>query len=299
MVDGEAAFAGHFSLSVTAALRDQLIAKLETLDRVQLAPESLDFLANAGGVYQLFDGDFLVYVGKSAKDLPGRLAKHWRKISGRQGGLQERVSFRCLYVDEDLDAMAPEKMLIGRYRNDGAAEWNNMGFGNNDPGKRRDTTLVEERNFDRQYPIDLSVTVAIPSAQSSGRKSATKPITSLAYVMRVFKEQLPYNFRYQRKEGWEARLKTIDLSDDFPDTVVKTARQWLEWIVERLPETWTVVALPGYVIAYPNFEASLCGSRTGAWSRVGASVVYKEHSPVFSNEEVPDDENLPSEYAED
>ncbi|MFN2495899.1 MAG: GIY-YIG nuclease family protein, partial [Pseudonocardiaceae bacterium] len=108
--------AADFKLSITQALADQLAERLEPLRPAPLIEDSLERVESRPGVYELFLGEQRVYVGKASTSLPFRLRKHARKLSGRTGSLLEKVSFVCLYVDEDLEAAAPETLLIKKYR---------------------------------------------------------------------------------------------------------------------------------------------------------------------------------------
>lgn len=266
------AFESEFSLSVTRALRDQLMDALDRLDPVALHQQNLLRVARRGGVYELFVDDELVYVGKSTKDLNARLAQHHRKLSGREGGILDRVTFKCVYVAEDLDAMAPEKMLIAEYRSAGSVEWNTNGFGNKDPGRQRDTSLVSERHFDSQYPINLSTNVTVDGQ-----------IHDLSQLMDAVKAALPYTFRFERKaHGALAALRNVSVAVDEGEP--KTARGWLDSIADRLPSNWSIVALPGYVIAYPDLDPATCDSRIGDWSMREGGVGYLSHNPTLSQD---------------
>jgi hypothetical protein len=142
---------------------------------------------NRPGVYELFHADRRVYVGKASRSLPTRLRNHERKLSGRTGLSLATVSFICLYVDEDLDATAPETLLIKKYRHMGGSPWNTNGFGNNDPGQRRNTSEIAADHFDALYPINLNTTVEL--ASGSWR---------VEELLAEVKRKLPYNLRYER-----------------------------------------------------------------------------------------------------
>ena len=261
-------FVTTFALSITDALRSQLNSALDQLERVPLTEANLAHLERRGGVYQLFLDDELVYVGKSKSDLPGRLAKHMAKLRGREGDLVGRVTFRCVYVVEDLDSVAPEKMLIAQYREEQRALWNTNGFGNRDPGKKRDTSRVKAQHFDWQFPADLDVEVRIARPEH---------LRTLASVMKGVKDDLPYTFRYAKSGG--AAVEIGLAVDAVPDS--QSAREWMFWIAERLPATWAIVALPGYLIAYPDLEVNSLASRRGSWIKdADGRVVYKAHDPL-------------------
>lgn len=273
-------FVDEFNLSVTVALRDQLMSKLKELDTSELDVAAMETLDRRGGVYQLFLDDALVYVGKSAHNLPSRLAQHHRKLTGRKGDLLRRISFRCVYVSEDLDALAPEKMLISSLRPQGEVEWNTNGFGNKDPGRQRDTSLVEQGHFDRIFPIDLSISVT-PGVDTTA---------SLFKTMKALKTTLPYNFRFQADKTTKAELNSLRFYSGRVGSG-SSAFEWFRAVSGNLPPTWRTIALPGYVIAYPDIDVAACNSRLGHWERGESGVVdFLEHDPEFAAREVPQDE---------
>lgn len=233
--------AAEFKLSITRALTDQLEVALNELEPEPLTPVALGSLASRPGIYQLFHAGALVYVGKASTSLPDRLATHFWKVSGRTRINVDDVSFACLYVDEDMDAVAPETQLIKRFRTDGAVPWNTNGFGNNDPGRERDTSAVKETHFDALYPIDLDWPCM-----------ADAPGTSLvAECLRLLKDELPYTFRFQSKSR-SSRLPHpdyLDASVSIPDGGM-LARDIFSSIAAGLPSEWIITALPGYVIMY-------------------------------------------------
>lgn len=227
---------GQFRLSITRALGDQLADGL-----AQLEPDSLDVqhiteLEDRSGVYQLYEHRMLVYVGKADKSLQQRLRKHHDKIAGRLN--VGAMSFTCLYVDEDLHAVAPERLLINRYKGEGLAAWNFNGFGSNDPGKNRDETVFEDSHFDTQHPANLNIRCPDIAA---GTYTADE-------LLKMVKSSLPYVFRYQ-SESFHRDIE-IDVTEDAP-----TANSLFEAIGQGIADAdsrWQITALPGYVIMYPK-----------------------------------------------
>ncbi len=224
----------RFSLSVTRALADQMSAALSQLTPARLTADALRLLEELPGVYQLYHRGELVYVGKADQSLPQRLDRHLAKLGGRLNIELADVTFTCLYVDEDLDAMAPEKMLIDRFRAQGRVRWNFNGFGNNDPGQQRDTTVYRTDHFDVLYPADLSVRV-------EGIDAGIQVVVELVAAM---KARLPYVFRI----GKHAELSRVTVLVPGHDP---TAGQLFALLAEAMPG-WQVTALPGYVIMYPE-----------------------------------------------
>ncbi|MPQ98138.1 Eco29kI family restriction endonuclease [Modestobacter sp. I12A-02628] len=237
------AHAADFKLSITKALADQLAERLMPLVPHSLTDEALRELEARPGIYLLFHEGHRVYVGKAQQPLPTRLRNHWKKLRGRNGISIDDVSFVCLYVDEDLDAAAPERLLIRRYRAEGGVDgvpWNVNGFGNKDPGRNRDTSEVSSNHFDALYPANLDWPL----------KLAGGPQT-VGSILKQVKEQLPYNLRYEKK----TRASSLAYKElvDVPTEEV-TLRELTSLILAKLPPAWQMTALPGYVILYGKNE---------------------------------------------
>ncbi|MEW1830640.1 Eco29kI family restriction endonuclease [Streptomyces sp. NPDC088196] len=232
----------EFKLSITKALGDQLAAALEDLTPAPLTAENIQALRPLPGVYQLHKNDELVYVGKAERSLPRRIEKHFRKISGRTNITLSEMSFTCLYVDEDFGAVAPERLLINKHRGQGEVPWNYNGFGNNDPGKRRDTTEVDAAHFDRAHPIDLEFKLAQLLSDAAGDSDV-----SLASLLAAAKTSLPYVFRYESSAVFD------EIQVPRPPEEI-TADEVLRLAASHLPTPWQITALPGYVIMYRKAE---------------------------------------------
>jgi hypothetical protein len=263
-----APFNADFKLSITKALADQLDEKLDKLTPHTLTKEAIDSLERRPGVYLLWYREQRVYVGKAQQPLPVRLSNHLTKLSGRRNLSIDEVKFVCLYVDEDLDAAAPEKLLIKKYRarTDGGdlepsrgVPWNTNGFGNKDPGKERDGSAVASNHFDALYPIRLDF-----DALALGRGPAR-----VGDVLSSLKSQLPYNFRFDKKSEWARR--DYKRMVDVPATTSTTERA-IALIVQALPEGWQATALPGYLILYPEKEIRQYPSALRLWRRSGDMV---------------------------
>ncbi|PIB73300.1 hypothetical protein [Mycobacterium celatum] len=252
-----------FKLSITRALADQLHSALDRLTPTSLSVDELARLQQRGGVYVLFVDGSRVYVGKADASLPARLTQHMRKLSGRIGPFAAgAVTFVCLYVDEDLEASAPEKLLIKAYLDEGGVPWNNNGFGNKDPGRNRDTTIVRANHFDALYPINLNFPVALDAAVV-GDSDALACLTDL-------KKKLPYLLRFGRT-GHTRELQAAKLT---VPAVELPLRQWMKLIVGALPG-WLATALPGYVILYKEQDPDRYHSAITYWRREADGVVIE------------------------
>ncbi|RYJ31405.1 hypothetical protein CU044_0415 [Streptomyces sp. L-9-10] len=224
-----------FTLSITKALGDQLAAALRGLDRAPLAEENIARLKEKPGVYQLhLNGEF-VYVGKADKSLPTRLRNHLRKISGRRNISLDEMAFSCLYVAEDFSALAPEQLLITYYKDNGEIPWNNNGFGNKDPGRQRDSTVLKRNHFDVLFPIDLDRPI---EGLQAGK-------VTLQELLETIKVGLPYNFRYGKSAEFKTRSVHVP-------AVGMTADEVFQLVSAEIPTKWQVAALMGYVIMYDD-----------------------------------------------
>ncbi|MEU3124391.1 Eco29kI family restriction endonuclease [Streptomyces albidoflavus] len=247
-------FSDQFRLSITRALGDQLADALDKLTPAPLTQANLDALDerarieklhSRSGVYQLHRGPErdLVYVGKADKPLSSRLGNHLRKISGRRNISIEEMTFKCLYVAEDFSAVAPEKLLIKKYKESGHIPWNANGFGNKDPGRNRDRTVLKANHFDMLFPIDLNRTV----------EGLTPGEQSLFELLQQIKQGLPYNFRYKES----AQFKKIAVS--VPEYEM-TADAVFQVVSEALPDSWQISALMGYAIMYDDRDMDYAGA---------------------------------------
>lgn len=240
-----AAFHADFTLSITKALGDQLKVALDDLKQVPLKEANLSALRPRAGVYQLYLRGDLVYVGKAEKALPVRLRQHLRKLSGRENVSLDEISFCCLYVAEDFSALAPEKLLIRRYDEDGQAPWNHNGFGNRDPGRKRDHTKIKANHFDQEFPADLNLLVEGLRVGDVAIKDFVKQV----------KNGLPFTFRHAKIPERVASTPVV-VNDP-----VMTADEAFTLIANCLPAEWQVVALLGYVIMYPDSPADYPSAR--------------------------------------
>ncbi|MFF2566730.1 GIY-YIG nuclease family protein [Streptomyces sp. NPDC058084] len=223
----------NFTLSITKALGDQLAAGLKELSPAPLSDDRIDQLEERAGVYQLYLNGAFVYVGKADKSLPARLRQHLKKISGRRGITLDEMTFSCLYVDEDFSALAPEQLLINYHKGQGRIPWNSNGFGNRDPGRQRDHTILGPSHFDTLYPIDLDRPV---------KGLASGEMTLQALLVAV-KAGLPYTFRYAASPDHGQIMVTVPHAEPSADSA-------FELLSAAAPEAWQITALMGYVILY-------------------------------------------------
>jgi hypothetical protein len=226
---------GDFKLSISKALTDQLHEALHALTPAPLTEQNLADVEARQGVYQLYLGNDLVYVGSASGSLRSRLSQHLRKLSGRQNIAAASVHFTCLYVDEDLTVLAPEDRLIRVFQDEGSCVWNGSGFGIHDPGRRRDETAVDAGHFDAQYPIRLDWTTAIPADSYT-----------VADLLRRLQRDLPYTFRFQNDAAARADYAAVEIEVPADNL---SALDLFKLIAAALP-SYQITALPGYAIMY-------------------------------------------------
>lgn len=228
-----------FEINIVEALSSQLVAAFEVLDRGELSERVVKSIPADQGVYQLFKGDTLVYIGKSG-NLRKRLNDHFKKISGRNNISVTEMSFKCLSVHPNWTALAPEETLIRYFkeRRSGDCEWNGNSFGPHDPGRNRETTNKPPQGFDAQYPIreDWLCKDILPGSWNGSE------------LLRKLKSELPYLLRYQTigslKKGHpdynNASIHILNTS---------TAVDILTEIARQLPN-WQATVFPSHMILY-------------------------------------------------
>lgn len=227
------AFFLQFDLDLVKALAEQLIAAFDTLEVGDLTPENINTVPKAQGVYELFRNGTLVYVGKADK-LCSRLLEHRRKIAGRKNIEVGEMGFKCLTINKNWSALAPETSLITYYKGQpSGCEWNGNGFGIHDPGRERETTNKAPDGFDSQYPIrDEWPCVDIKAGKWNVRE-----------LLASMKKGLPYLLRYDTKhKDYEKALVNIPKAG-------LSATQLLSRVTKQLPG-WQATRFPSHMILY-------------------------------------------------
>src|SRR5690606_22094210 len=125
-----------------------------------------------------------------------------------------------------------------------------------DPGRQRDTSMVKDGHFDRMFPIDLDFEVAVAAGLGE---------VSVATFAEELKRALPFLFRYANRIG-DLNALTVQ-----PHNGTMPVRRQFELLARSLPTDWAIVALPGYIIAYPDDSPRRYPSRIGSWQTDGES----------------------------
>lgn len=140
-----------FRFDLDTAIRAQVIDRLKNSPQVQL-DKSIG--PQESGIYALYYGGDLVYVGKASKEttksnrtLRTRLNEHVNKISKRQNIEVGDIYVRFLTFESEWWVFAAEFVLIAYFN----PPWNYSGFGSKVPGKGRPGT-DRVSTFDELFP---------------------------------------------------------------------------------------------------------------------------------------------------
>lgn len=239
----EGNFFEEFEFDLPAKLLEELVKLFSEMPEGPLDAHSIRAVEEQQGVYQLFNGGQLVYIGKTDSDagLKNRLIRHARKIQGRQHLDACAVTFKAIRVFV-FTAMDLESLLINHYKDKGLTiPWQNSGFGSNDPGRRRDTSEIKDGHFDALYPIDLDFVV-------DGFKYGEA--RAVADVLRWLKSNSPYLIRFETQGRSRVPHPDLTATEVLVQQDVTTVREFLYVIKKALGAAWQITALPGYVIIY-------------------------------------------------
>lgn len=223
-----------FDFDLARAVLDQLVEAFDGLAIGRLDAETLLGVEARQGVYQLFLGGELVYIGK-ADSLQNRLLRHFRALQGRRNVDVGALGFKCLYIHKNWTTWTTEDALIKRFT--GLCSWNLSGFGSNDPGRNRDHTAEKPTSFNSLYPIDPGF---ICEWVPPGTRSA-------AALLSEIKSKLPYLLRYQDDEHARETLQSVSVTIPRSDM---TAGELLVAVARQLPDGWQATILPGRMLLY-------------------------------------------------
>lgn len=248
----------EFEFDLPRALKAELIALLDGMESGLLSSEVTAGVPEAQGVYQLFHGEKLVYIGKTDAQagLRTRLTRHSRKILHRPT-LIGAVRFKAVRIMV-FTAMDLETQLIKHYRDDvaGAAAWNGSGFGSNDPGRERETTNKRPEGFDAQHPINIDLQA--PLIQPG-------PMTAAAATA-ALKAALPYTLRFETLRNATGRARRGQPHPDLEAAHVsipvgsQSVRGLLQLIRAPLGAEWQATAFASHVILYREQRPYLYGT---------------------------------------
>ncbi len=231
-----------FHLGFDAALGARLWRAFDEQAPVPLAEEELRKMVPRPGIFQLirkvpYLSPELVYAGKSERPLPDHLDTLRRKILGRRGILPEEMYFTSMYIEDDMSAVAPERLVIRYLKEEHGARlpWNLNGFGNKDAGRERDQSELSPQHFNMVHPIDLDWAL-----RDDGTRRTWPPKDFADFI----KAELPYRFRHKLgPEYLEAAPLVVPQGPLSADTAFRL-------LARSLGDTWQISALKGHVLLY-------------------------------------------------
>lgn len=238
----------EFEFDLPTALKAELIRLLDAMETGLLHTDVTGSIPEAQGVYQLFHGDELVYIGKTDAQagLRTRLSRHARKVMHRPT-LTGAVRFKAVRIMV-FTAMDLETQLIKHYRTENPlwAAWNGSGFGSNDPGRERETTNKSPEGFDDRHPIniDLAAVLLLPGT------------VTVASALSALKSALPYTLRFETLRTTTGRAQPNKPHPDLLATLVniptgrQTVRGLMGLIQGELGSDWQATAFVSHVILY-------------------------------------------------
>jgi Eco29kI restriction endonuclease len=223
----------RFAFNLMGPLGDQLVEALDLVAPSPLTAPNLAALERGVGVYQLYLGDELVYVGKADNDLANRLDDHRRKIAGRANIKPENVGFTALYMAQDWIPASPEDLMIRRLRARDLCRWNGSGFGNNDYGANRERQRSSA--WDRDFPVDVTTRLTVPAG--------TRTVPQFFADLRA---ALSFTFRADQS------LMTMSDRDVTLIEADPTVAEAFATMIDALPPGWRLTVRSGYAILYPH-----------------------------------------------
>lgn len=234
-----------FDFDLGRAVTLQLVEALDRLPRGAMESEWLHQLESRPGVYELFHDDTLVYIGKSKSSLSNRLKRHHKSLRGRRNINMDRMAFRALYIHPNWTPSTHEDALLQHFQNQ--CSWNYSGFGSNDPGRERDTTIKPPEGFDQQYPIkdDWECPTVHPGTWG------------VLDLLRELKATLPYLLRFEGRTGnghVDFQSRTVEVP-----RMAMTAKELLALAASSLPSGWQATVFPSHMILYKESRPYIYG----------------------------------------
>ncbi|WP_192363411.1 helix-turn-helix domain-containing protein [Streptomyces caniscabiei] len=231
-----------FHLGFDAALGARLWRALDEQAPIPLSEEELRKVARRPGIFRLirnvpYLSSELVYVGKSERPLPDQLDSLRRKILGRRGILPQEMYFTFMYIEDDMSAVAPERLVIRYLKEEHGAQlpWNSNGFGNRDGGRERDRSVFSPHHFNMVHPIDLDWAL---------HDDGTRRTWSAKDFADYIKAGVPYLFRHKLGPDYlEAAPPVVPEGPLSADAAFRL-------LARSLGDTWQISALKGHVLLY-------------------------------------------------
>ena len=236
---------GEFELDIESVLREQLPRFFGGMNAALLTQSNVQSLpAGAKGAYLLLHHGVPVYAGKtdSRHGFRDRLNRHWYTLQHRKNLNIGDMTFKAVRVmvfsNFDVEAILISEMRRQAPQN---LEWNDSGFGSNDPGRNREGQ--EPAKFDKDYPIDIQRPLNVIHAGSH----------NLQALLAKVKVELPYLLRYDGRRGANTgRANQQNFLSGVNVTVpagLISMEDFLTLVIRALPG-WQATVFPGRVILY-------------------------------------------------
>jgi len=241
----------EYEIDIEKVLRTDLPGVLDGIALAPLTEERVRSIPErAKGAYVPFENGHPVYAGKTdtRHGFRDRLTKHAFTIQHRQNLDPTTISFKAIriLVFSNFDV---EAILIDALRKaDGTAlQWNDSGFGSNDPGHRRETQ--EPAQFDVERPIDIDRALGLEPGTYSTLTLLIALKDKLPYVLRYQTDHLPgKKYPEHYRKGHEDQRSAPSIAIGSGDTM----RAILKKVLDTLPDGWRATAFPDRVILYKD-----------------------------------------------
>jgi len=240
----------EYEIDIEEILRQGLPAFFDTVAPAALTAANVDAIpARAKGAYMLLLDGHPVYAGKTdtRHGFRDRLRRHFFTVQHRIGLEPTRISFKAVRIlvfsSFDVEAL----LIQETRRSDPAAlEWNDSGFGSNDPGRNRE--FQEPADFDKEFPVDIDRPLDFidPGAAMTVHEALLHLKKGLPYLLR-YETDLADNGRPSRHTVGHAEARAVSMT--VPAAPV-TARRVLQAALDALPPGWQATVFPDRLILY-------------------------------------------------
>jgi hypothetical protein len=225
---------GEYEIVVEEVLRQSLPGAFGKVDEAPLTLEATAKLPiGAKGAYLLFMNGRPVYAGKTdtRHGFQARLRRHALSVQHREGLDPSHLTFKTMRIMV-FSAFDVESILIREMQRLDPAHlnWNNNGFGSNDPGQNRDDG--EPSNFEKEFPINVDVVLSdIPAG----------PMALFAVLKRA-QHSVSYKLRHGPITGYAQVTVLVPKNP--------TMQHILDAVAGVLPDDFQITIFHGRIILY-------------------------------------------------
>lgn len=243
----------EFELDIENILRTQIPDYFDQITPAPLTQANVLALPEkAKGAYMLLHQDTPVYAGKtdSRHGFRDRLFRHWQTLQYRKNLNIADITFKAVRVmvfsNFDVETILIEEM---RKRDNEHLQWNNSGFGSNDPGHNRE--IQEPAKFDNDYPIDIDRPLedVVQAGKHNLRDLLVQAKVKLPFLLRYETDEKGRNGNKVTYEKYtighaDQRNVEVEIPSDTP-----TMRELMTIVIQALPG-WRATVFPARVILY-------------------------------------------------